>query len=219
MVGVSAVTVIDLRSHGYAPGAYECVCSDCDAKFTGDKRAWRCATCALNRAQGIVPSANLAEILRIYEGSNGAETTGLYLRLEEQLGQIGGLAVNLFRAQKASERAKKYRGGNGHGSYRAQAYERKQWALDNLCAALSDHAAEAGVAWGWGEDSKQPVHKAVLYIDLPTGQVSFHTSDRGEGPSYPGQWDGIRDASAVRILRWIARLLDAAQAPAKEAAE
>ena len=41
------------------------------------------------------------------------------------------LAVNLLRAQKCSERAKQYRGGNGNGSYRDQAYRRKQWSMDS----------------------------------------------------------------------------------------
>jgi hypothetical protein len=153
-------------------------------------------------------AAVLAEVLSVYRGSDGDKTRALYGRLET-LGPDGALAVNLFRAQKASERAKVYRGGvAGRGSYSGMAYDRKQWATDNLCAAL----AGAGLGWGWGVDSKQPVHRHVLYVDLPTGQISFHAAARGIGPDYPGEWDGVPGQSADRILRWCARLL--AQAPA-----
>lgn len=212
------MSVTDLRNYGYAPGSYECLCSDCDMKFIGDKQAFRCLPCALNRAEGLVPSSSLIEILRTYQGADGGATKALYQRLEA-LGHVGDLAVNLFQAQKASERAKLYRGGDRGGSFRSQAYSRKQWAMDNLCAVLSDHAAAAGIAWGWGQDEMQERHKDVLYIELPTGQVSFHTEGRGEGPTYAGQWDGVRDASPDRILRWIAQVLDAAEAGAREAAE
>lgn len=71
-----------------------------------------------------------ADIIRIYSGSDGAATRALYAQLE-QLGPRGLLAVNLLRAQKCSERAKQYRGGNGNGSYRDQAYRRKQWSMDS----------------------------------------------------------------------------------------
>jgi hypothetical protein len=149
----------------------------------------------------------VAEVMRIYQGSDGGATRGLYARLEK-LGPIGQIAVNLFRAQKASERAKKYRGGDGRSSYRQLAYDRKQWAINNLSTALAEHAETIGFAWGWGEDEKQEYHRQVLYVDLPTGQVSFHTAGRGEGPDYPGQWDGVRGQSADRVVRWIGRLLD-----------
>jgi hypothetical protein len=150
-------------------------------------------------------SAALAEIIAIYQGSDGEATKALYARLEK-LGPIGAIAVNLFRAQKASERAKVYRGGG----YRGMAYDRKEWAIENLCTALSAHAAGAGLVWGWGIDDKQPVHKRVLYVDLPTGQVSFHCASSSPGPDYPGQWDGMPGQSPDRILRWIGRLLDQA---------
>jgi len=114
------------------------------------------------------------------------------------------LAVNLFRAQKNSERAKVYRGRR----HRSAAYDTKQWAMMNLCNALLHEAAAAGIGWGWGVDDKQPVHRHVLYIDLPTGQVSFHTGTRGEGPDYAGTWDGVADQAAPRILHWVAALLE-----------
>ena len=39
----------------------------------------------------------------------------------------------------------------------------------------------------------------VLYLDLPTGQVSFHAPARGPGPDYPGEWDGQLGATPQRI--------------------
>lgn len=144
----------------------------------------------------------LAELLRVYEGSNGDATKALYERLEKH-GPLGLIAVNLLRAQKNSSRAKVYRGGG----YRSAAYDRKQWAMGNLARILQEHAASSGIEFGWAEDPEQPYHKQVLYIDLPTGQVSFHTDVRGEGPDYAGKWDGVRDVAADRILRWTARLM------------
>ena len=95
----------------------------------------------------------------------------LYARLEGH-GPIGQVAMNLFRACKTSQRAKVYRGRR----YRGAAYDTKQYSMDLLCAHLVDHAPTIGLSsWGWREDSDQPVHRQVLYIDLPTGQISFHT--------------------------------------------
>lgn len=153
------------------------------------------------------PEPPLIQVARVYQGSDGEATKALYARLET-LGPIGAVAINLLRAQKASERAKVYRGGiRGRGSYRSMAYGRKGWAMDNLAAALTQHAPALGLLWGWGEDAKQEYHRCVLYLDLPTGQVSFHTAARGQGPDYPGSWDGVRGQSADRIVRWVARVL------------
>jgi hypothetical protein len=151
--------------------------------------------------------SRLADILETYTGSDGERTKALYVELESS-GPIGAVATNLFRACKASERAKVYRGGErGRGSYRRMAYDRKQWAMDNLCSALAKHATDLRIVWGWGRDNTQPRHCDVLYIELPTGQVSFHTACRGQGPDYHGAWDGQRGQSADRICRWVARLL------------
>lgn len=145
------------------------------------------------------------EVLRIYEGSNGEETIRLFKQLE-LCGSRGRVAIELFRAQKASSRAKVYRGGNGHGSYRQQAYARKEWAMENLCRVLMVDAAPLGIAWGWKADPNEPIYPWVLYVEIPTGQVSFHTASRGLGPEYSGEWDGIRGASPARLARWIANL-------------
>lgn len=152
----------------------------------------------------------LLDVLRIYDGSDGDATKALYAQLEAR-GPVGVVAVNLFRAQKASARAKVYRGGvPGKGSYRGMAYERKQWSLTNLGAVLGQHAAALGIRYGWQLDAETAGFPWVLYVDLPSGQVSFHAPGRGVGPDYPDAWDGVRDASAGRICVWIATVLGVA---------
>lgn len=49
-----------------------------------------------------------------------------------------------------------------------------------------------------------------IYVDLPTGQVSFHNGARYDGPDYPGAWDGMPGQSADRICRFVAQLLASA---------
>lgn len=150
--------------------------------------------------------------MAIYDGSSGEATLALYRRLED-LGPIGVVAMNLFRAHKASARAKVYRGGDAKGSWRSQAYEKKQWSLDNLAKALERSADELGLKWGWGVDLEQERHQCVLYVDLPTGQVSFHTDRRGAGPDYPGGWDGAIKQGQNRICRWVEQLFKERNAP------
>lgn len=154
------------------------------------------------------PRFTVADIEAVYKGSNGEATKAFYAQIETK-GGVGILAVNLFRACKASERAKLYRGrARGRGSYRSMAYEKKEWSIGNLCEALTEDAV--GISWGWGVDQalrdRDDPHHHVLYIDLPTGQVSFHTGSRLAGPDYAKGWDGVRGASAERICRWIAEM-------------
>ena len=109
-----------------------------------------------------------------------------------------------MRAQKASTRAKKYRGGiSGVGSFSDLAYQRKSECLIRLCECLlngaGDCVAIVTIRWGWKIDPLQPHAKWVLYIDLPNGQVSFHSTERFGGPDYPAEFDGAH-ASADRII-------------------
>ena len=46
----------------------------------------------------------------------------------------------------------------------------------------------------------------VVYIDIPQGQVSFHSPDRYIGPDYMGEWDGSH-MSEERILSYCDRVL------------
>jgi len=143
----------------------------------------------------------------IYNGSDGAATTSYYNELSKR-GPLGLVAINLFRASKCSARAKVYRGGvRGMGSFRSMAYERKNWSMNQLVAVLAKHASTLGITYGWKYDPAQPVHSWVLYVDLPQGQVSFHTGHRGEGPNYAGKWDGSH-ASADRIIAFCDQVFD-----------
>jgi hypothetical protein len=47
----------------------------------------------------------------------------------------------------------------------------------------------------------------VLYVEIPTGQMSFHTERRGDGPDYHGAWDGAATTGPERICRWCELLL------------
>lgn len=188
-----------------APNAHAFLCAAFDGALSDILfSAWR------NALDGRA-AEHTSRVLKTYRGSNGDATKALYAELET-IGTAGTIAVNLFRAQKASERAKAYR-----RRYKGAAYEKKQWSMENLASALSVHAAALGFVWGWGEDEKQPFHRYVLYVELPTGQVSFHTERRGDGPDYPAKWDGMPGMGAERVCRWVGRLLadhEQATAPA-----
>jgi hypothetical protein len=84
------------------------------------------------------------------------------------------------------------------------AYGKKQWSMDKLCSVLFDHSKALGINWGWKrDDNAGGFHDWVLYVDLPTGQVSYHTSARGMGPDYSGEWDGVRGESNERLIKWV----------------
>jgi hypothetical protein len=150
----------------------------------------------------------LEEILAVYNGSNGEATRAMYERLTA-IGPRGDLAVNLFRAHKTSHRAKKYRGGNGRGSFRGQSYDTKQWSIGNICRLLVANGEAWRYTWGWGRDEKAIGFEHVLYVDIPPGQVSYHSEYRGDGPDYSGKWDGVINAGADRISRYCAMLFAA----------
>jgi hypothetical protein len=144
----------------------------------------------------------IERVAKVYEGSDADATRALYAELEAK-GPIGVIAMNLFRASKTSERAKTYR----RRAHKDASYGRKQWSMDNLASALTQNAEALGLSWGWAEDPKQEFHRWVLYVDTPRGQISFHTECRGLGPDYAKPWDGVRGASAGRIVAWCADLL------------
>src|SRR5262245_13257310 len=88
----------------------------------------------------------------VYDGSDGELTKRYYAELEKR-GAIGIVAMNLFRAQKCSARAKVYRGGiRGRGSYKDLAYQRKSWSMILLCEVLEKHGAELAIVYGWKQD-------------------------------------------------------------------
>lgn len=150
--------------------------------------------------------------LEVYEDSDGVKTRRYHAELEER-GPVGIVAANLLRAQKASARAKIYRGGiAGRGSFRGMAYERKQAALERLSEVLVEHAPALGIRFGWKPDPDTLLNGRptwVLYVDLPEGQVSFHAPGRGLGPDYPAEFDGARGMSVGRILKFCDRVTGA----------
>lgn len=128
--------------------------------------------------------------IEVYAGSDGELTRRFYAELMKR-GPIGEVAVNLFRAQKCSARAKVYRGGiRGHGSYKSMAYQRKEWSLQQLCDVLVRYREQLELRAGWKRDPSTPGYEWVLYVELPTGQVSFHSPSRFALPDYEGEWDG-----------------------------
>jgi hypothetical protein len=148
----------------------------------------------------------------IFAASDADATRALYAALERR-GPVGAIAMNLLRAQKASDRAKVYRGRR----FVDAAYDKKAWSMAQLAAALA--AAPAWMfLWGWKLDPlPPPMIPWVLYVDLPTGQVSFHARARGLGPDYAREWDGSRGQSADRIIAWAQDVLAREPVPDTEA--
>lgn len=145
------------------------------------------------------PGGGGINVRQIYEGSDGEATKALYAALEK-LGPIGLVALNLFRCHKSSSRAKVYR----RRAHKHASYDKKNWSLGELCNALINHG---GFVWGWQEDPTQEFHKWVLYVELPTGQVSFHARLPYTGHRYAGEWDG-RKVSGERIIRFVESVLN-----------
>jgi hypothetical protein len=146
---------------------------------------------------------------QIYFGSNAAASRSFCSKLESS-GAIGRIAAQLFRVQKASSRAKVYRGGvrgsNGQGySYRDMAYERKNECIEQLCRILEHNSG--GLKWGWGHDDQQFEAKHVLYLELPCGQVSFHCPVRYAGQDFDGEWDG-EHLSQERVIEFCQRVFN-----------
>ena len=118
----------------------------------------------------------------VFHQQNGEVTKAYYAELGKK-GFRGMLAVALFRAQKRSTAAKRYRGRK----YTAAAYDVKNWSMGEICRVLS--AWPGAPRWGWARDHNTPGYTHVLYVDLPTGQCSFHCAERLTGPDYPGKWE------------------------------
>lgn len=145
----------------------------------------------------------------IYTGSDGNATKALYTHLAS-LGPAGAIARDLFRAQKASERAKKY-----SRQFRDQAYQKKQWSIGLLCESLKLHAEQFKIVWGWKQDLTQSFAVWCFYADLPgIGQVSFHCPARGPGPDYLPEWDQQIGVVPQRVIRHVQNLLDSVGATA-----
>lgn len=130
---------------------------------------------------------------------NDGDLTKRYYAELTSRGPLGEIAVALFRAQKRSSRAKDYR----KGKFREEAYRVKTWSMSEISRLLSQHGEQLGFIYGWKEDPKTVFGERssyVLYVDIPGhGQVSFHNPDRGTGPDYAGEWDGVAGVAPIRI--------------------
>ena len=127
----------------------------------------------------------LAEL--VFNQSDGDITKGYYAAMNNK-GIKGQLAVALFRAQKRSTAAKKYR----RGKWRHAAYDIKNWSISEICRILNAmQAFEMAPEWGWKRDPNTPGFEWVLYVETPKGQCSFHSPDRLHGPDFKGEWKPI----------------------------
>lgn len=151
----------------------------------------RASTGLVEENEGANLTMNAAEV---YKGSDGQVTMAYYSELSKR-GPMGQVAVALFRAQKRSTAAKNYRGRRFKGA----AYDVKNWSLQQASELLEKYGAELGIAWGWKQDPNTPGYEWVLYVDLPTGQVSFHSAVRYSKKDYAGEWDG-KKLSTERII-------------------
>lgn len=130
----------------------------------------------------------------IYAGTDGDATRALFDELCGH-GVRGRLAMHLFRAQKCTARA-----AIAVGTYRDLAVGRKKWALEQLADCLRN---EATYLFGWAVDPEDPRLPWVLIVDLPNGQVRFHTAVKGNGPPYPGEWEGSDEQTLERVLAFV----------------
>lgn len=147
--------------------------------------------------------AKTSRVREVYDGSNGAATRWLCAEFEQN-GHIGRIAAALFNAQKTSSRAREYQGGiECPGGltipFTEIAYRRKAVIVERLADLLARD--DCGMVWGWSVNPRQPIAQHVLYIDLPQGQVSFHSVRRFIGRDYPGAWDGM-NANEDRIIQF-----------------
>ena len=149
-------------------------------------------------------TASAITVREAYYGSSSGASKSVCSRLGKQ-GRCGRIAAELFRIQKTSSRAKEYLGRvsswSYSRSYRDLAYDRKNEILERLCDLL--YADSCGLGWGWGMDTSQWHAKYVLYLDLPQGQVSFHSKKRYLGDDYLGWlgWPGGQRRTDGTILR------------------
>jgi hypothetical protein len=146
-----------------------------------------------------IARASVAKAREVFDASDGRLTVAYYRRLSS-VAKLGCVAMNLFRAQKTSSRAKKYRGRR----YRDASYDVKNYSLTCLVTALGECPE---IKWGWSRDDGTPGFEWVLYVDLPQidtappKQASFHSAVRLAGPDYLEAWDGKHE-SEERILEF-----------------
>lgn len=138
------------------------------------------------------------------------------------------------RAANGKHRREFRAGAYGEHNYRTSRdarerdYSEKEEHLTKACELLA--TGQFDVPWGWGLDTLPRTVRsddydywhygplptktmAVLYVQLPTGQVSFHSAHVGRGPKYRDGWDGEQGMSLLRITKAIDELADGGSAP------
>lgn len=144
--------------------------------------------------------------------SSDAELTRSYYDLLEHYGIVGRFALNLFRALKCSDRAAKYT-DLGH---RTKTLGRKRYSIESLVAILNEHATALGITWGWRTEHHDPKYVSAgaqaaphaLYMNLPTGQVRFHSPARMTGPEYTGETNLDHYGRATRVIKFCDRITE-----------
>lgn len=142
--------------------------------------------------------ANSFDHKEVFTRNDGDLTRRFYAHLDS-LGVHGQLATALFRAQKRSEAAKRYRGKR----YTRAAYDVKNWSLSEVCRIAPQ---VQDLQWGWRRDPRTKGYDEVLYVELPYGQCSFHSSERLGGPDFTGPWKPQPD-SRTSILSYCADVM------------
>lgn len=165
------------------------------------------------------PARTAAQEAAAAERAAKTRVTRALRKLADAGDPYAGALQQLRAAQRASDRAKS-RAATGthwddfygsHGNYIASRDAIRSDYLDKDIAlrAARPLLTAAGITWGWGSDTGSYAATHVLYVDLPTGQISFHQPARGDGPDYEGTWDGVRDVAEARIEAAIAELVGA----------
>jgi len=99
-----------------------------------------------------------------------------------------GRLVELLRYMfKINAEAKQ---GRPYFSAAVTRYGKKEHLLREACRLATE---QDWFTWGWKMDPDPPPNGAewVLYFEAEGKQVSFHTFDRGDGPDFPGEWNGV----------------------------
>ncbi len=132
----------------------------------------------------------------VFNKRDGNATVALCVELSKR-GLLSAAAVCLYQAQYSSARAKTYRRRS-----KGYSYERKNTALMRMPRWLS----RADIHYGWGYDATSKNYEHVLYVELATGQCSFHSSERGDGPEFKGSWN-LEVDSMTSVFRFCDQVL------------
>ena len=139
-------------------------------------------------------TASIPSAIEVFYQHNGDVTRAYYQHLTDTHGARGRLAVALFRALKRSKDPQ----GIGYrrvSRRKTESYDKAEafnWAVQEIIRGLS-LSITLDYAWGWRD--------GFLFVDLPTGQVSFICEDRGFAPLYEKQTE-LCVSTDIRIIQF-----------------